>query len=84
MKVTGIVRKVDELGRLVLPVELRRALDISEKDEMEIYLDEDKIVLQKFEPACIFCGSSRGLMEFQGKNICRKCLEKLRTANLNN
>ena len=55
MKSTGIVRKVDELGRIVLPIELRRTLDIAERDELEIYLDDDKVVLKKYEPSCIFC-----------------------------
>lgn len=54
MKTTGIVRKVDDLGRIVLPIELRRMLDIAERDELEIYMDQDRIVLQKYEPACIF------------------------------
>lgn len=58
MKATGIVRKVDELGRVVLPIELRRNLDIKEKDALEIYVDEDKIILKKYEPACIFCNQS--------------------------
>ena len=54
MKSTGIVRKVDELGRIVLPIELRRTLDIEEKDALEIYMDGPSIVLRKFQPACIF------------------------------
>ena len=58
MKSTGIVRKVDELGRIVLPIELRSTLDIAERDELEIYMDNDRIVLQKFEPSCVFCASS--------------------------
>ncbi len=62
MKSTGIIRKVDELGRIVLPIELRRTLDIAERDELEIYMESDRIILQKFEPACVFCGSSRGLI----------------------
>ena len=58
MKSTGIIRKIDELGRIVLPIELRRTLDIAERDELEIYLDDDKVVLKKYEPSCIFCNSS--------------------------
>ena len=77
MKSTGIIRKVDELGRIVLPIELRRTLDIEVRDEMEIFIDDGKIVLQKFEPTCIFCGASRGLVTFHGKNICSECMEKL-------
>ena len=77
MKATGIVRKVDELGRIVLPIELRRTLDIEERDALEIYLDGSKIVLEKYEPACLFCGSSRGLSNFRGKNVCRDCVRNL-------
>ena len=73
MKATGIVRKVDELGRIVLPIELRRTLDIEERDALEIYLDGDKIVLKKHETACLFCGSAQGLVGYRGKNICGAC-----------
>jgi len=58
MKATGIVRKVDELGRIVLPIELRRTLGIDEKDPLEIYVDQEKIILKKYEPACVFCGNA--------------------------
>lgn len=77
MKSTGIVRKVDELGRIVLPIELRRTLDIAEKDALEIYVDDDTIMLKKYEPSCIFCGNSKDVFGFKGKNICPKCLEEL-------
>ena len=77
MKATGIVRKVDELGRIVLPIELRRTLDIEERDSLEIYLDGDKIELQKYEQACLFCSSSRGLSNYRGKNICHDCIRNL-------
>lgn len=77
MKATGIIRKVDELGRIVLPIELRRNLDIEEKDPLEIYIEGDKIVLQKYEPACLFCGSSQGLTVYRGKNVCRECARNM-------
>ena len=77
MKSTGIVRKVDELGRIVLPIELRRTLDIAERDELEIYLDDDKVVLKKYEPSCIFCGSSCGLGTYHGRNVCMDCIENM-------
>ena len=77
MKSTGIIRKVDDLGRIVLPIELRRTLDISERDELEIYMENDRIILQKFEPACIFCGSSRGLISHRRKNVCQECVRKM-------
>lgn len=78
MKSTGIVRKVDELGRIVLSIELRRTLDISEKDALEIYVDGSAIVLKKYRPSCIFCDSSRDLMVYKEKNICPRCLKELR------
>ncbi len=77
MKSTGIIRKVDELGRIVLPIEIRRTLDIAERDELEIFMDNDQIVLQKFEPSCIFCSSSQGLISYHGKNICQECIRNI-------
>ena len=77
MKATGIVRKVDELGRIVLPIELRRSLGIEVRDPLEIYVDEDTILLKKYSPLCILCGESDDLVEYKGKKICRKCIEKL-------
>ena len=80
MKSTGIIRKVDELGRIVLPIELRRTLDIAERDELEIYLENDRIILQKFEPSCIFCGSSLRLVSYHGKNVCQDCIHEMNNA----
>ena len=77
MKTTGIVRKVDELGRIVLPIELRRTLDIEERDPLEIYLDGDKIILGKYTPACLFCGSSEELAKKKKKNVCKACIQAL-------
>lgn len=73
MKSTGIVRKVDELGRVVIPIELRRTLGIDEKDALEIYVDQEKIILKKYEPACVFCGSADNVQNFRGKLVCREC-----------
>lgn len=78
MKSTGIVRKVDELGRIVLPIELRRTLDIAEKDALEIYVEGSEIVLKKYEPACIFCGNAKGVENYKGKNICSACIKEMR------
>ncbi|NLA87908.1 MAG: AbrB/MazE/SpoVT family DNA-binding domain-containing protein [Clostridiales bacterium] len=78
MKSTGIVRRVDELGRIVLPIELRRTMDIAEKDALEIYVDESSIILTKYEPACIFCGDAKGVDNYKGKNICTKCIKELK------
>ena len=79
MKSTGIVRKVDELGRIVLPIELRRTLNIEEKDSLEIYVDEDTIILRKYQPACIFCGDAKDVVDYKGKNVCAGCLRELRS-----
>jgi transcriptional pleiotropic regulator of transition state genes len=77
MKATGIVRKVDELGRIVLPIELRRTLDIDIKDPLEIYVDGESILLKKYQPACVFCGSSDDIKQVKGKNICANCVKEL-------
>ena len=77
MRSTGIVRRLDELGRIVLPIELRRTLDIAERAELEIYLEDDKVILKKYEPSCIFCGSTRGLVAYCGKNVCSGCIRKM-------
>lgn len=77
IKSTGIVRKVDELGRIVLPIELRNKLNIAEKDQIEIYVDGSSIILKKYEPNCIFCGSSKDLISYNDKLVCQKCQEKL-------
>lgn len=75
MKSIGIVRKVDELGRVVLPIELRRTLDIAEKDALEIYVDGSTIILKKYTPACIFCGDVKDVETYKGKIICKKCMQ---------
>jgi transcriptional pleiotropic regulator of transition state genes len=77
MKSTGIVRKVDELGRVVLPIELRRTLDIEIRSPLEIYIDGDLIILKKYEPACIFCGEAKEVVNFKDKIICNGCLKEL-------
>ena len=77
MKSTGIVRKVDELGRVVLPIELRRTLVISVKDALEIYVDGTSIVLKKYEPACIFCDNASDIKVFKGKSICADCIKEM-------
>ena len=73
MKSTGIVRKVDELGRIVLPIELRRTLGIDIKDSLEIYVEDSKVILKKYEPTCIFCGESNDVVTYADKNICKSC-----------
>lgn len=78
MKSTGIVRKVDELGRIVLPIELRRTLDIAERDPLEIYIEgNDTIILKKYQPTCVFCGDSKGIKVYKGKNVCEDCAKAI-------
>ncbi len=78
MKSTGVVRKVDELGRIVLPIEIRKILDIKQKDAIEIFTDNDKIILQKYQPACAFCNNASDIVYFNGKRVCLSCIEKLK------
>lgn len=78
MKSTGIVRKVDELGRVVIPMEIRRTYDIGENDGLEIFVDGDTIILKKYEPACIFCGEANGVVNFKGKNVCKGCINDIK------
>ena len=78
MKSTGIVRRVDELGRVVIPIEIRNKFEIAEKDPIEIYVDGSSIILKKFESNCIFCGSTKDLIEYKDKLVCAKCAESLK------
>lgn len=77
MKSTGIVRPVDSLGRIVLPIELRRVLDIDKDAALEVYVDNDSIVLRKYQPACVFCGNDDRIAQYQGRNICAACRRQI-------
>ncbi len=77
MKSTGIVRPLDSLGRVVLPIELRRVLGLKPKDPVEIYVDGDYILLKKYQPSCIFCDSMEDITVYNGKNVCAECIKKL-------
>lgn len=81
MKSTGIIRHVDELGRIVIPKEMRKKMDIANSDPVEIYVDGDKIILTKYHPCCNFCGGESGIVEFKGKKICYECLNELKGSN---
>lgn len=77
MKATGIVREVDKLGRIVLPAELRRVLQIETNDSLEIFTEENKIILRKYQPACIFCGNATDVISYKDRNVCPACIENL-------
>lgn len=77
MKNTGIVRQIDEMGRFVLPKELRNSLDIKFKDPLVIYTENDMIILKKYAPSCTFCGSEDNTISFNGKLVCKTCIEKI-------
>lgn len=79
MKSTGVVRKVDELGRIVLPISIRQTMDIGEKDALEIFTEDNKIILQKYQPSCTFCSNADKIIYFCGKRICEDCLNKIKT-----
>lgn len=81
MKSTGIVRNVDELGRIVIPKEMRKKMDIANSDPVEIYVEGDKIILTKYHPCCNFCGNESGVIEFKGKKICQTCLNEIKSTN---
>jgi len=78
MKSTGIVRKIDELGRIVLPIEIRKNMEMDSRDSVEIFVDEDKIILKKYHPACIFCGNADKVTFFKGKLVCKDCIDSLK------
>ena len=77
MTSTGIVRRIDSVGRFVLPIELRRTLQIEDNDSLEIFVEDNPIVLKKYQPACIFCGNARDITLYKGKNICSECIRTL-------
>ena len=77
MTSTGIVRRIDSVGRFVLPIELRRTLEIADNDSLEIFIEDNTIILKKYHPACIFCGNARDVSTYKGKNICPACLQEL-------
>lgn len=80
MKSLGTVRKVDELGRIVLPIEARKRLGLDAKDPVEIFVEKDRIILKKYEPACIFCGDANNVVVYKEKRICKNCLAELKSS----
>lgn len=77
MQSIGVVRKVDELGRIVIPKELRRTLNIEEGDPLEIFVDGEEVILRKYEPGCVFCGNVKYVVEFKGKKVCTNCIKDI-------
>lgn len=84
MKFTGISRPIDELGRIVIPKEIRNALDMRPKDEIEIYIEDGSMIMKKAKPCCAFCGETEELYSFAEKFICDECLKKARELSLSN
>lgn len=78
MKSTGVVRRLDELGRIVIPIELRRTLGLADRECLEIFTEGGQIILQKYQPACIFCGEAKDVINYKGKNVCKCCLEDIK------
>jgi AbrB family transcriptional regulator, transcriptional pleiotropic regulator of transition state genes len=78
MKATGVVRKLDHLGRIVIPIALRRNYGMNIKDAVEIYTEGDSIVLKKYIPACVFCGKNENVEDYKGKKICDGCMGELK------
>ena len=79
MKDIGIVRNIDEMGRLVIPKEMRRKMDIETGDEIEFFIEGDRIVLRKYQPSCLFCGSEAVLIEYKGKRLCTDCVAEMKS-----
>lgn len=80
MKSTGVVRKLDNLGRIVIPIELRKTMDIAIKDTLEIFTEGDEIILKKYQPGCVFCNDARGVSLFKGKLVCEKCMAEMKNS----
>lgn len=78
MKSTGMVRKVDELGRVVVPISIRNNLGIAERDPLEIFVEGERIILQKYQPMCVFCGEGEDVTYYKDKRICAKCLDEIK------
>lgn len=78
MRSTGIVRKMDELGRVVIPKETRKVLEINEGDPIEFFIEGENIILKSYKPGCIFCGDAKDIVNYKGKNICKNCLKELK------
>ena len=79
MKSTGFVKKIDDLGRILIPKEIRSSMELDNKDSLEIFIESDRIILQKYQPSCIFCKNADNVVFFEGRRICAECLSKLKS-----
>ncbi len=77
MKPIGIVRQIDGLGRVVIPKELRRILDVSEGDSFELFIEDNTIIMRKYQPACLICGNAKNVVTFKGRNFCPDCIKEM-------
>lgn len=81
MRAIGCVRQIDKLGRLVLPADIRKLLNITDgEDAVEFFLDEDSIIIKKYRPACVFCNSAENVIEYKNKTICQSCLDEIKNS----
>lgn len=78
MKNTGVCKTIDDLGRIVLPKEIRKSLGFDIRSSVELYVEDDRLIIKKAKESCIFCGSSDDLTEFKGKNVCQKCINTIK------
>lgn len=83
-KSTGIKREVDKLGRIVLPIELRRSMELESGDAVEIYVEGNKVILEKYRPSCIFCSNTEDVIVYKDKSICSSCIAELKKQQMNN
>ena len=81
MKTKGIIRKVDEVGRIIIPSEIRSVLNIDYRDQVEVFLDNNSMIVKKYVPTCIFCGETKNISVFKDKQVCARCLKELSKLN---
>ena len=81
MKATGIVRRIDDLGRVVIPKELRKTMDMEPKEPLELFVEDDKVILKKYQRGCVFCGNIEGVKTYKGKEVCVDCIEDMKIEN---
>lgn len=78
MKDTGVVRKIDPLGRLVIPIEVRRELGLNENEPVEMYVENKRVIIEKYNPSCLICGETENVKKINEKSICDSCINKIK------